>query len=214
MAVGGVVVVVGTVQVRRHDADVVGAVLAVEVLAVFQAGDLGQGVGLVGLFQRRGQQAAFRHGLGRQAGINAGAAQKFQLFAAVLPGRVDDVHLQNHVVVHEIGLGLVVGHDAAHLGRGQKDVFRLFGGEEGFHRVLAAEVQLFVGAGDDVLVALALQLPHDGRAHHAAVAGHIDLCVFVHHITSPHLSPGIPPGCRRCAPRRARRRPCACRAPP
>src|SRR5699024_10177402 len=118
MAVGGVVVVVGTVQVGRHDADVVGAVLAVEVLAVFQAGDLGQGVGLVGLFQRRGQQAAFRHGLGRQAGINAGAAQKFQLFAAVLPGRVDDVHLQNHVVVHEIGLGLVVGHDAAHLGRG------------------------------------------------------------------------------------------------
>ena len=125
VAVGGVVVIVGAVQVSGHDADIVGAVLTVEELAVFQAADLGQGVGFVGLFQLGGEQAAFLHGLGSHAGIDAGGTQEFQLLAAVFPGGMDDVHLQDHVVIHEIGQGFVVGHDAAHLGRRQKDVFRL-----------------------------------------------------------------------------------------
>ena len=181
MAVGGMVVIVGAVEVGGHDADIVSAVLAVQELAVFQAADLGQGVGLVGLFQLAGQQAAFLHGLGRHAGVDAGRAQEFQLFAAVLPGGVDSIHLQRHVVVHEVGQGLLVGDDAAHLGRCQKDILRLFGGKESLHILLAAEVQFLVGTGDDIGIALALQFPHDGAAHHAAMPGYIDLCVFLHH---------------------------------
>ena len=94
---------------------------------------------------------------------------------------MDSVHLQRHVVVHEVGQGLLVGDDAAHLGRCQKDILRLFGGEEILHILLAAEVQLLVGTGDDIGIALALQFPHDGAAHHAAMPGYIDLCVFLHH---------------------------------
>ena len=57
MAMLGMVVVVRTIKIRRHHADKVGAILSVQVLAVFQAGDFRQGVSLVGLFQFRGQQA-------------------------------------------------------------------------------------------------------------------------------------------------------------
>ena len=37
------------------------------------------------------------------------------------------------------------------------------------------EVELFVGAGDDVGVVLALDLSHDGGTYHAPVSGYIDL---------------------------------------
>ena len=181
MAVGGMIVVVGAVEVGGHHRDVVGAVLSVQELAVLQAADLGQGVSLVGLFQLAGQQAALLHGLGSHPGIDAGRTQELQLLAAVLPGRVDDVHLQNHVVVHEVGQGFLVGHNAAHFGGCQEDVFRLLLGKELLHGILPAEVQFLVGAGNDVGIALALQLTDNGRTHHAAVARHIDFCVFLHH---------------------------------
>src|SRR5699024_8462486 len=117
----------------------------------------------------------------RHAGVDAAGTQEFQLFAAVFPGGMDHVHLQRHVVVHEIRQCFLIGYDAAHLGRSQKDVFRLFSGKEGFHRLLTAEIQFPVGAGDQVGVPLALQFPHNGAAHHAAVPGYIDLRVFLHH---------------------------------
>lgn len=44
MAVGRVVVIVGAVQVRGHDRDIVRAVLAVQELAVFETADFGEGV--------------------------------------------------------------------------------------------------------------------------------------------------------------------------
>ena len=181
VAVLGMVVIVGPVQVRGHHGNVVRPVLAVEELAVLEAGDLRQRIGLVGLLQRAGQQAALRHRLRRQARIDAAGAQEFELLAAVGPGRVDDVHLQDHVVVHEVREGALVGHDAPHLRRRQEHVFRLLGGEEGLHVRLAGEVQLLVRPGDDIRIALALKLPDDGGTHHSAVARHIDFRVFLHH---------------------------------
>ncbi len=67
--------------------------------------------------------------------------------------------------------------DAADLGRGQVDLVGLLGGQEGAHGGLLGEVQLGVGARDEVCrgVALRQQLAHDGRADHAAVAGDVDL---------------------------------------
>ena len=67
----GMVIVVRPVEVGGHDGDVIGAILAVEILAVFEPRDFGEGVSLVGLLQRGGQQAAFGHGLGCHAGIDA-----------------------------------------------------------------------------------------------------------------------------------------------
>ena len=93
---------------------------------------------------------------------------------------MDHVHLEDHVIVHEIGECALVGNNAAHLGCCKEDVLGLLCCEEGFYLILTGEVELFVGAGDDVGVALALELAHDGGTYHAAVSGYIDLTVFFH----------------------------------
>ena len=154
----GVVVVVGAIEVGGHHGDVVGAVLAVEELAVLEAGDLGQSVCLVGLLQLAGEQAALGHGLGSQTGVDATGAQKLELLAAVLPSGMDDVHLENHVIVHEVGQGTLVGHDATYLGGSKEHVLGLLLSEEGLYGFLAGEVKFLVGAGDNIGIALALEL--------------------------------------------------------
>ena len=117
MAAGGMIIVIGAVKICGHHRNVVRAILTVQVGAVFQAGNLGQRVGLVRFLQGRGQKAVLLHGLGSEAGINAGGAQKFQLPAAVFPGSVDHIHFQNHIVVHEIRREFAVGSNAPHLRR-------------------------------------------------------------------------------------------------
>ena len=94
---------------------------------------------------------------------------------------MDGIHLQRHVVIHEIGKCFLIGHDAADLGSSKEHILRLLLCEELFHSILTGQVQFLVGASDDIGIALALQFPHDGAAHHAAMPGYIDLCVFLHH---------------------------------
>ena len=158
----GVIVVVGTIEVGGHDGDVVGAVLAIEELAILESADLGQGIGLVGLLELGGEQAALGHGLGCHAGIDAAGTEELELLAPIAPCGVDDVHLEDHIVVHEIGQRTLVGHDAAYLGGSQEDVLGTLLGEKGLDLVLTAEIQLAVGTGDDVGIALTLQLAYDG----------------------------------------------------
>ena len=71
-------VVVGAVEVVGHGGQVSGAVLAVIGPAHGDAGDLGDGVGVVGRLQRAGQQILFLDRLRRQLGVDAGAAQEEQ----------------------------------------------------------------------------------------------------------------------------------------
>ena len=76
MAVFQVEIVIGAVQICRHDGDVVGAVLQVETFAHFQPCYFGNGIGFVGVFQRGGEQGGFLHGLGGFARVDAGAPQE------------------------------------------------------------------------------------------------------------------------------------------
>jgi len=156
MTVFGVVVVVGAIKVGGHDGNIVGAILPVEEFAVFQSADFSQGVGFVGLFQLTREQARFLHGLWRHARVDARRAEEFELLAAVLPCRMDDVHFEDHVVVHEIGQGRLVGDDAAYFSRRKENIIWLLCLEEGFHLILTAEVEFFMGSSDDIGVALAL----------------------------------------------------------
>lgn len=181
VAVRRVVVVVRSVEVRRHHADIVRTVLAVQELAILQTRDLGQGISLVGLLQLRSQQARLLHRLGRHARVDARRAEELQLFAAVLPGSVDDVHLEDHVVVHEVGQGALVGLDTADLRRGKEDVFGTLLGKETLDGLLTRQIQLLVRTGNDVRVALTLQFANDGRTYHSTVSGHIDFCILLHH---------------------------------
>ena len=56
VAVFGMIIVAGAVEIGRHHADEVGAVLAAIGLGQLDAGDLGDRIGLVGRLQRPGQQ--------------------------------------------------------------------------------------------------------------------------------------------------------------
>ena len=76
VAVFQVEIVIGAVQICRHDGDVVGTVLQVEAFAHFQPCYFGNGIGFVGVFQRGGEQGVFLHGLGPVAGVGDDAAHK------------------------------------------------------------------------------------------------------------------------------------------
>ena len=71
VAVGKVVVIAGTVEVGRHDATVVTAILPVVAFAKLDTGDFSDGVRLIGGLQRTGKQRILGHWLGRELGIDA-----------------------------------------------------------------------------------------------------------------------------------------------
>ena len=174
MAVGQVVVVVRAVQIGRHHADVLPAVLAVVALGQLDAGDLGDRVGLVGRLQRAGQQRVFPDRLCAVARVDAARAQEHQPLHARQVRAVDQVRLDHQVLVDEVGAVDVVGLDATHPRGGDEDVVRLLLGQEGLHRALVQQVQLGAAAGEDVRVAAGLQSAHQGAADHAAMAGDED----------------------------------------
>ena len=55
---------------------------------------------------------------------------------------MNDVALNHQVVVNELGREGGVGPDAAHPGRGQKNIIRSFPAKEAGHRALVPQVQL------------------------------------------------------------------------
>jgi hypothetical protein len=128
--------------------------LAVQVFAVFQAGNLGKRVCLIGLFKRGCEQAVLAHRLRCETRIDARRAEEEEFLASVSPCGIDDVHLQHHVVVHEVGQCGFVGYDAADLGCGEEDVFRAFCGEEVVDRLLVDKVKFGMVTSDYVGVTL------------------------------------------------------------
>ena len=94
---------------------------------------------------------------------------------------LDDIHFQDHVVIHEVGRVLVIGQNAAHFRRGQKHVFRLLFLKKCFHQILTAQVQLLAGALHQLVIALALQRPANGASHHASMTRHINFRILFHH---------------------------------
>ena len=71
VAVFGVVVVADSIQIGRHDAAVVGAVLSIVAFAEFYAGYFCYGVWFVSRFERSGEERVFVHGLRYHAGVDA-----------------------------------------------------------------------------------------------------------------------------------------------
>ena len=170
MAVGQVVVVVGAVQVGGHGAGVLAAVLRVVGLAHLDAGDLGDGVGLVGRLQCAGQQVFLLDGLGRQLRVDAARAQEHQPLHPGQMRAVDQVVLDRQILVDEVGPVRVVGLDAPHLGRRDEDVVGLVRLQVGVHRGLVHQVQLLTHRCQHLCVPPGLQPAHQRRAHHATGA--------------------------------------------
>jgi hypothetical protein len=149
-----------------------GAVLAVIAFAQLDAGDLGNRVRLIGRLQRAGQERILAHRLRGHARVDAARAEEQQFLHAVVERRIDDVRLHHQVLVDEIGRIRIVGVDPPDLGGSQVDHLRLFGREERPYSALVGQVEFGPGAGHDVGVALLLERAQDGRANHAAMAGH------------------------------------------
>ena len=113
MGILGVVVVAWAIEIGRHHAAVVDAVLAVVALAQLDPGDLGDRVGLVGRLQRAGEQRVLGHRLRREARVDAARPEEEELLHPGAEGGVDDVRLDHQVVVDELGWIGGVGVDAA-----------------------------------------------------------------------------------------------------
>ena len=174
------VVVIGPIQVRRHHRDEIRSVLLVQELAVLQAGNLGQGIGLVSLLQRSGQEAGFGHRLRRESRIDTRGSQELQLLATVLPRRMDYIHLQNHVLVHEIRQRALVRDDAANFSRCKEHILRLLCLKERLHIGLARQIQFLMCPQHQILIPLPPQLPHNGRSHHPTMACDVYSAIFIH----------------------------------
>ena len=74
MAVGGMVVVAWSVEIGRHQADRIKAVLDSQCLAQFDASDLGDRIPLIGGLQWAGKQILLPDRLRTRARVDAAAA--------------------------------------------------------------------------------------------------------------------------------------------
>ena len=94
---------------------------------------------------------------------------------------MDDIHLKHHIVVHKISQGTLVGNDATDLGSTKEHILRLFLSEKLLHLLLTTEVQLCMGTGDDIAVALAMEFTHNSASYHASMTCDVYLIVLFHH---------------------------------
>ena len=176
MAVLQMEIVVRPVKVCRHHGDVVRTVLQVETLAHLQPRYLGDGIRLVGIFQRRREQYLFFHRLRSLARINARAAQKEQLLHPVAETLADDVLLYLQVLVDEIRTILQIGHDASHVGGGQHHGVRLFFVEKSLHSRAVP-----VRTAYQIRVPPLHQVIPNGGTHQSVMSRHIYLSILIQH---------------------------------
>ena len=179
MRVLQVEIIVRTIEVGGHYGDVVGAVLYVEIFTHFQSRNLGDGVGLVGVFQGRCEQAVLGHRLGCLARIDARGTEEKQFFHTVSPALADHVLLYLQVLVDEVGAVVQVGHNASHMGRCQNHRIGLFLIEETPDRHRVHQVQFLVRASHEVGISPTLQVIPNSGTHKAVVSRYVNLTILV-----------------------------------
>jgi hypothetical protein len=93
---------------------------------------------------------------------------------------IDHIGLNLQVVADKVGRIGVVGVNAAHPGRGQKDKLRALLGKKCVHRLRLLQIQIGVGAKEEISETAALQAPHQGRSGKSAMSRHKDAAVLFH----------------------------------
>ena len=162
MAVGRMIVIIRSVQIGRHTADIIGSILTVQELAVFQTTDLCQCISLIGLLQFRSQQTVLFHRLRSHSRINTAGSKEQKLFTVIFPCFVDHIHLKDHIVIHKVSQSFAVCNDSTYFCSSQKYIIRLLLCEEFFHLILTGQIQFFMGSGNNIVVSVSLQRTHDG----------------------------------------------------
>ena len=189
MAVLKVEVVVGPVEVGRHNGDIVGAVLQIVRFAHLQSGYLGNGIFLVGVLQRRCEQTVFLHRLRSVLGVYARRAKKEEFLDTMLVGVLYHVALHLHVLHDKVGTIKRVCHNAANESGCQDDGVGTLLVEEACHCHLVGKVQLLMTSTYKIVVAASLKVVPDCRTHKSVVAGYVYLAVFVKHNKKPYPRP-------------------------
>ena len=167
-----VIVVVRAIEIGRHGADEVFAVLTGVGLAEFDPGNFRQGVGVVGRLERSGQQRILGNGLRRHFWVDAGTSQKKQFACTEVGGGLDEIVLDGQVLQEKFRRLFVVGENAADLGGRVHDHGRALFFEELAHGTPIEEVELGPGAADNIGEAALEQALLDGAADHAAMSGY------------------------------------------
>ena len=142
-------------------------------LAHFNARDFGDGIPLVGGFQRAREQSRFRYWLRCQLGVDATATQKQKFFHAAIETGADEVGFHHDIVINEISRIGVIGQNAAHACGADNHRIWLMGRHPGFDFALANEVDLLAFGGKNCAI-FCHQSFHDGTANHAVMARYID----------------------------------------
>ena len=173
MASFQVKVVIWSVQISRHYGNEIGSVLNVEAFAHFQSGNFGNGIRLVGVFQRPGEQRIFLHGLRSIARIDAGATQKNQFLDVVTIACAYNVVLNLQIPVDEIGTIHVVCNNSAHMSSCQNDVFGFFGFKKFFYPTGVHQVQFFYRSANQMGESFAFEVFPDCRAYQSAMSGYV-----------------------------------------
>ena len=171
-------IIVRPIEVGGHHGDVVGAVLDVETFTHFQPRNLGDGIGLVGVFQGRREQAILGHRLGSLSRIDARGAEEKEFLHPVTPALAYHVLLDLQVLVDEVGAVVQVGHDAAHMGRCQDHGIGLLFIEELPHGHGVHQVQFLMGAPHEVGVSPTLQVIPNSGTHKAVVSRYKNLTIL------------------------------------
>ena len=162
------------VNIGRHQRNRVEVVLLAIRRAHFQPRNLGNCVGFVRRLQFAGQQVFFPDRLRRMFGIDTGRAEEQQLGHATFPRRVDQIGLYREIVIDELRRLDIIGVDAAHLCRRDKNEFRFFIGEEPINRRTVPQVQFRACACNQVRTSIPNQCPGDGGTNQPAMAGNED----------------------------------------
>ena len=190
VALGGVIVVAGAVEVGGHQADRIEAVLLAQRLTQFDAADLGDGVPLVGGLQGTTKQRLLADRLGGELGVDATAPQKEKPAHPTPPCRFDHMGLDLEILQQEISWIGVVGLNAPHLRGRQHHHSGVVLVKPAIHRHRIQEIELLAAGGEQgsspsrVAVTRPLQSTGNRTARHAAMAGHKNPIAFNHQGTT------------------------------
>lgn len=177
----GIEVVEGAVQICRHAADEIAAMLMAVALAELDAGDLSDAIRLVGAFHRPGEQTVLANGHLGVLWINAGAAEEEQLFhiETMRGGKYGILDLE--VVEQEIDGLRVAGLDAANLRGGENHIIGPLRCEEGVGGMRITQIELGLGAGDDLPLRLRGVVTQQGATDETVVTSDEQFTFFGNH---------------------------------
>ena len=154
---------------------VVDTVLPVVTLTELDAGNFCNGVWLICWLQSAREQGILAHWLGNSLGVNARRAQLQQLCDTGIEGLMYHVTLNHQVLVDELrGVG-VIGVNSANFCCGKNNHVWPLRLHEVADGQLVGQIQLGMGAGDNIFLTSGPKLPGDRAAYHAAVASDVIL---------------------------------------